>query len=204
MDSSSSRFTQNEGILKGLLEGSDEAWQIVTKQGLHDVKKAMGYNVTKEDAEDILQNAIVEFFKALKKHASVIDNLIHFAARAWKRRVFAAINQYYKKRKKDRNAGVQSEVIETNNEEADSYSLYDKHAKKINYGNKEMDVIIDIVIEEFLVNYSEVNKKIFRDQRKGETFVQTAKDLQMSVDTIKSRYRKMKQEFQVYYNYCAN
>ncbi len=66
MDSSSSRFTQNEGILKGLLEGSDEAWQIVTKQGLQDVKKAMGYNVSNEDAEDILQNAIVEFFNALK------------------------------------------------------------------------------------------------------------------------------------------
>jgi RNA polymerase sigma factor (sigma-70 family) len=205
MDSFSSHFTQNESILKGLLEGSDEAWNQVTKQGLKDVKRAMKrYDVTNEDAEDILQNAIVGFFKALKKNEGAIENLVHFAANVWKKRVFAATNKAFKKEQKDRDAGVQSEVIETNDEEADSYSRYDQYAKKNNNGNEEMNKIVDMVVEDFLMDYSEENKKIFRDQMNGETFVQTAKELTMSVDTVKSRYRKMKQQFQAFYYNSAN
>lgn len=200
MDSFSSHFTQDVVILKGLLEGSDEAWYQVTKQGLKDVKRAMRrYDVTIEDAEDILQNAIVGFFKALKKNEGAIENLVHFAASVWKKRVFAATNKAFKKEQKDRDAKVQSEVIETMEEEAESYSLYDQAAMEKNNGNEEEKTLINLVVEEFLINYTEENKKIFRDQMRGKTFVQSANELQKSKDTVKSRFRKMKQSFQAYY-----
>ncbi|MGG3560554.1 sigma-70 family RNA polymerase sigma factor [Neobacillus rhizosphaerae] len=205
MDSFSSHFTQDERVLKGLLEGSDEAWYQVTKQGLKDVKRSMKrYDVTNEDAEDILQNAIVEFFKALKKNEGAIENLVHFAASVWKKRVFAATNKAFNKEQKDRDAQVQSGEIEVKEEEADSYSLYEKIAYKNNHGNEEENTIIRIVVEDFLNDYTETNKKIFKDQLNGKTFVQTEAEINMSRETIKSRFRKMKQSFQAYYIEGAN
>lgn len=204
--SKGTHFTQNESILKGLLMGDDKSWEIVTKQGLKDVKRSMKrYEVTSQDAEDILQNAMIGFFKALKKNEGAIDNLIHFAANVWRKRVKAATLKVLEKEIKDREAHLQSEVIEHENEdEAGLTSLYDTYSHERNCGNKDMDTIIDTVVEEFLLDYAAENKKIFRDHMNGDTFVQTANELQMSVDTIKSRYRKMKQQFQSFYNNHAN
>jgi len=202
MESSGIHFTQVEGLVKGILEEDTVAWEILIREGKKDIKRAMyKSNIPLLELDDVCQLVFVSFYKALNKRKDAIENLVHFAAKVWFKRVkFEVLNYKDAMIKKEKNE-IKKMAKSDNDELLDTFDII-KDEKE---SQKNNDVILDVVVAEFLINYSEAYQQLFTDYiYRGKSFAEISRATGIKVETIKSRFKKMSLDFQKTYPEMAS
>jgi len=189
MESSRIHFTQVEGLVKGIIEEDTEAWEILIREGKKDIKRAMyKSDIPLSELDDVCQLVFVSFYKALNKRKDAIENLVHFAAKVWFKRVKFEVLNY-------KDAMIKKEKNEINKmAKSDNDELLDA-----------FDIIKDVVVAEFLINYSESYQQLFTDYiYRGKSFAEISRATDIKVETIKSRFKKMSLDFRKNYPEMAS